>query len=103
MRYIPLESVEKLYDGYRQVFVIENRQLLLIQEKKNRYIIQADCPHVGWPLQNSPISDTVITCTQHGWAFDLETGNPANHRAENCQLMIYSIAYQEGTIGVTLE
>lgn len=100
MPYIALENLENLHDGYRQIFIVDKQQILLIQEKGWRYIIQAECPHGKWSLQNSPIMDTTITCTQHGWAFNLITGNPANQRAGNCQLTVYKIAYQNNTIGL---
>ena len=103
MSYIALEELDKLHNGYRQIFIIEDRQVLLIQEQNKRYIIQAECPHAKWSLQNSPILGDTITCTQHGWSFNLNTGRPANERAGNCQLPVYKIEYQNNTIGLWLD
>ena len=103
MAFVALEELENLHDGYRQVFVVGDKQILLIQEKNKHYILQAECPHAKWSLQNSPILDQTITCTQHGWAFNLVTGKPANERAGNCQLKVYTVEYKNNVVGLLLD
>ena len=40
------------------------------------WIIQHRCPHLRGDLSRfGEISDTTLTCTVHGWQFDLETGD----------------------------
>lgn len=99
MQYIALDKLINLYDGYRQVFVVNRKEVLLIQEQGKRYAIQANCPHKHWPLLYANVQDTTIQCKKHHWAFSLETGQPANDCAE-CGLQTYQIDYQDNTIGI---
>lgn len=92
----------RLYDGYRQVFLVEGKQLLLIQEEGRRYIIDAECPHSTWPMQNAAISEGNIICSKHGWAFDLRSGHGANERAKGCSIGRYAIVYDTTTLGLML-
>lgn len=100
MTFYPLEKLINLYDGYRQVFVVDRKEVLLIQEEGRCYAIQAACPHLHWPLQNAPISGQEISCSKHGWSFDLHSGRGANERALGCQLKVYKIAYEGNTLGI---
>lgn len=102
MPYFALDKLINLYDGYRQVFVVNRKEILLIQEQGQRYAIQASCPHKHWPLQVASIHNTTIQCAKHGWAFDLRTGKAANDCAL-CDIKTYTISYQNNTIGIVLD
>ena len=101
MHYVALDKLINLYDGYRQVFVVNRKEVLLIQEDGKRYAIQASCPHKHWPLQNAPIQNDTIMCGKHGWSFYLHNGRAASPRAE-CDLKTYTVSYQDNTIGILL-
>jgi nitrite reductase/ring-hydroxylating ferredoxin subunit len=36
--------------------------------------VDAKCTHVGGPIDQGPVSGTVVTCPLHGSQFDLRTG-----------------------------
>lgn len=36
------------------------------------YAIQDACPHRGAPLGEGPLRGSVVTCTWHGWEFNLK-------------------------------
>jgi len=46
-----------LYRIDGRVFAMENR-----------------CPHRNFPLHEGSLSGTIITCSAHGWSFDVRTG-----------------------------
>jgi nitrite reductase/ring-hydroxylating ferredoxin subunit len=102
MNFYPLDKLINLHDGYRQVFIVERREVLLIQEEGQRYAIQASCPHRHWPLQSATIQSDVIVCGKHGWEFRLKDGRACNHLAE-CGLTTYQIGYHDNLIGITLD
>jgi len=102
MQFFPLEKLVRMHDGYRQVFVVNGLQLLLIQENGHRYIFAANCPHSDWPMQNAHITSTDIICPKHGWSFDLKTGLGSNEMALACQINKYKIMYEGSTLGVLL-
>jgi nitrite reductase/ring-hydroxylating ferredoxin subunit len=102
MKYVALEKLIHLYDGYRQVFLIEGLEILLLQEDGRRYVIQANCPHNDWPMLGAPVMGDDIICSKHGWSFNMHSGRPANERAGNCKLRCYKIAYEDNTIGLVI-
>ena len=103
MQYVALEKLINLYDGYRQIFIVQGKQVLLIQDNGRRHLIQANCPHSDWPLQNGWIDGDSITCSKHGWAFSLYSGRGVNERALGCNLQCYKICYDQNTIGMLVE
>lgn len=103
MQFVALDKLINLHEGYRQVFRIDGREVLLVQENGRRYALQANCPHSDWPMQNAPVSGDVITCTRHGWSFSLLSGRGVNERAIGCQLKCYKVQYDQNTIGILID
>ncbi len=103
MRFIALDKLINLYDGYRKQCVVNRRELLLIQENNELFLIQSSCPHMHWPLITADIHKKSIRCTKHGMSFNLVTGGPDNHAAKDCRwLTLYPIAYEGDSVGVKL-
>jgi phenylpropionate dioxygenase-like ring-hydroxylating dioxygenase large terminal subunit len=45
--------------------------LITLQDEKMEYVCQRFCPHRGRDLEYAIIERGVLTCTAHGWRFDL--------------------------------
>ena len=99
--FIALDKLINLHDGYRRLFIVEHQQLLLIQEEGRRYLIQAQCPHMQWPLAQGRITQGEIECAKHRFSFDLITGKPTSDNAQQCSaLRSYRLHYQDNSIGL---
>ena len=48
-----------------------NPALITLQDEKMEYVCQRFCPHRGRDLEYAVIERGVLTCTAHGWRFDL--------------------------------
>lgn len=48
--------------------------LITVQDEKMEYVCQRFCPHRGRDLEYAIIERGVLTCTAHGWRFDLRKG-----------------------------
>ncbi len=99
-----LEKLHRLVDGYRQVFNIGGRSLLLIQEDGQRYLLENRCPHAGHPLHDSTYENGSLRCPLHGIQFHLESGlalNVENFPVDKC-LMFFRLSYRDNEIGVML-
>ena len=55
MRFLGLEKLINLHDGYRREFKIDQLQLLLIQEQGRLYLLESRCPHREHPLLEAPV------------------------------------------------
>ena len=103
MAYVALEKLINIHDGYRKQFVVSRQELLLIQEDNEHYIIQANCPHMHWPLQAAMIKNGSVLCSKHGMSFSLSDGQADNDKARDCKaLRVYSVAYNGNNIGIDI-
>jgi len=41
--------------------------------------IENACPHAGVPLSTGDVDDCVVTCSAHGFQYDLRTGHAADY------------------------
>ena len=51
-----------------------NPAVITVQDEKMEYVCQRFCPHRGRDLEYAIIERGVLTCTAHGWRFDLRKG-----------------------------
>lgn len=100
MRFIELEKLHRLHDGYRQTHMLEGRNLLLFQHDGQIHIIDNSCPHAGASLAKASISGCELRCPWHGIAFDLKSG-----RAATCGLSLvkYQPVFEQQSIGILVE
>lgn len=99
MGYVALEKLHQLYDGYRRVFHLHGRELLLLQESGNVYLLLNRCPHQGAPLHMATITDRQLRCPRHGITFDLRSGRAMG--ADACgSLTLLPLVYENNTLGL---
>jgi nitrite reductase/ring-hydroxylating ferredoxin subunit len=105
MRFIALEKLINLHDGYRREFTIEYQRVLLLQHRGERYLVEARCPHLEHPLIKARLELGELTCPLHGYRFSLADGallNQADDRS--CRaLKIWPVAYDGSDVGVDWE
>ena len=74
MTFYPLEKIHRLYDGYQQAFTVAGKDLLLIQDSGEVFLLRNACPHLSAPLTYASINNGVIRCPMHGIDFQLRSG-----------------------------
>ena len=60
-----------------------NTETIVVETPASRYRIAKYCPHAGASLEKALVEDSTITCLNHHYRFDLETGKCLNG---NCVL-----------------
>lgn len=104
MRFYPLEKLINLYDGYTQQFRIDHLHLLLLQRRRERYLIEATCPHRAHPLDVARIDGNVIQCALHKYCFSILDGQLLEYTEEPCRgLRTWQLHYEGNEIGVMLD
>ena len=103
MAFYPLEKLHHLHDGYLRAFKVAGRQLLLLQEQGQAYVIANRCPHMDAPLTHATVSNGVLRCPLHGIEFELQTG-AARGGAAACvsPLEKFAVIYEGNQLGVVL-
>ena len=100
MAYLALEKLINMHDGYRKVFRVDGRELLLLQESGEPHLVLRACPHAAMPLDTAVVNGDELTCPWHLMRFSLSTG-VASH--PDCpSLEIVPLAYEGNTLGVDL-
>jgi nitrite reductase/ring-hydroxylating ferredoxin subunit len=103
VRFYLLEKLINLHDGYRREFKIDERQLLLLQEQNELYLIEAFCPHRGHSLAGATIQNHTVRCPLHGYQFALRDGSLRLAGEEPCRaLRRFDVVYRETDLGVML-
>jgi len=104
VRFIALEKLINLHDGYRREFRIDYHRLLLLQVNGERYLIAATCPHQEHPLSEGWIDKGCIECSLHGYRFDLKSGQLLHATEEECgALKTWQLEYEGSDVGVVWE
>ena len=104
MRFHSLEKLVNLTPGYRRQFKVDSLLLLLIQHQDQRFLIEANCPHHGYGLENGRVSDNVIQCPLHHLRFSLLNGELLSRGEQSCRaLNIYELVYQGNEVGFMVD
>ncbi len=100
MRFLALEKLINLHDGYRQTIKVDSLEVVLIQEMGELFIIQSRCPHQGQNLETGIVSNGKIYCPWHNFAFDLATGQ---HAGGGCEpLSTYTPIFHDKLLGIMI-
>ena len=102
MRFIGLEKLINMQDGYRREFTVDYHKLLLLQHEGEHYLVEARCPHLEHPLIEAWLENGELTCPLHGYRFSLLTGRLITAtREEECRpLKVWPVAYEGSDVGV---
>jgi len=75
MSFKSVMKLESLQQENRQVIVVEGIKILLVLHNDQVHAVQAQCPHMKFPLTKGTITDeNTIICPLHRSEFDLCTG-----------------------------
>lgn len=83
-------------EGYFTAKLPDGKDVLVLRCSGALYAIQRRCPHEAAPLERGQVWNKMIRCGQHGFTFDLETGeglNCAGYRIER-----YAVTEEDGKI-----
>ncbi|MEE4659475.1 MAG: Rieske (2Fe-2S) protein [Halieaceae bacterium] len=104
MRFVALEKLINLHDGYRREFRLDYHRLLLLQHDGDHHVIEALCPHQEHPLEEGRIENGTMMCPLHGYRFSLQTGTVLHSSREPCRpLRVWPVAYEGADVGLMWE
>lgn len=102
-RFVALERVDRMQEGYRRVFVMDGQDLLLLRHKGEDYLLDNICPHAGYPLHEGQILGRALRCPMHGYLFDLQSGVCTHHPEGPCRaLKVFPLELHAGWLGTRL-
>lgn len=65
-------------NGYFVATLPDGKEVLVFRASELLYAVQRRCPHEAAPLERGQVWSKMIRCGQHGFTFDIETGEGLN-------------------------
>jgi nitrite reductase/ring-hydroxylating ferredoxin subunit len=83
-----------------KAFVVAGVRVLVVHTGERIVAVQGLCPHEAVPLEHGLVKGATLTCLEHMWRFDVETGQPLDAAEEG--LRTYDVKHQDGALYVAL-
>lgn len=87
-------------DGLREVETEDGTNVLVLASGGSYHACQVMCPHMDTPLVEGMFDGETLTCHQHLWQWDIETGDPKG--LSEMPLERYDVKDENGTLFVDL-
>jgi len=88
----------ELAEGEARAISILEHTAAVFKLGNRLYGLEADCKHEKACIANGGIDGTVVTCPQHGWRYDIPTGECLED--SSAKLKTYSAYVENGYIWV---
>lgn len=104
MRFLPLERLINLHEGYRQAFKIDGAHIILLHEEGDTFAFSRTCPHQHYQLDYAKVNDGIVVCSAHGFEFDLRRdGRLVKPAGFPCSgLTTYTLVYEGDRVGIMI-
>jgi 3-phenylpropionate/trans-cinnamate dioxygenase ferredoxin component len=74
LSYVPVARVGEIFPGKTKPVELGGRQLLLAHLEGRYFVFARECPHEAADLQTGELENTRVRCANHGYCFDLASG-----------------------------
>jgi toluene monooxygenase system ferredoxin subunit len=89
-------------DNGMKEFTLDDGTRILILHAGGEYVAyQGMCPHEAVPLADGVRDESILTCLEHLWQFDIRTGAPLGDA--ECGLTRYELKQEGGALHVSTE
>ena len=89
-------SAAEFPDGSARVVTVHGRRVAVFHVAGRLRAVQDECPHMGTSLAIGSVDGGTVTCAQHGWRFDLDSGQ-SDRRSGAC-LRVYEVRIESGDV-----
>lgn len=97
-------KVSELPQGQSKCLQANGKEIAIFNIKGKFYALDNACIHAGGPLSDGSIDEenAQVTCSWHGWGFDLATGKCITHPRQDVFTGSYPVRIQGDEIFVEL-
>lgn len=101
MSWKPVEGAEGVLENDMKEFDVGGVSILIARNANGWFAYPALCPHMEAQLAFGTCDGKIITCMQHLWQWDMETGEPVGLAEE--PIKTYPVKFENGTVRVFIE
>ncbi len=103
MAFTPVCPAGAVSEGGMGLFQVGKKSVLLVWPSGGQLrAFRGRCPHADLPLHDATFDGGKLTCVQHGWGFDCDTGKCITHVSVRNALHPYEVRVEQGEIQVDL-
>jgi toluene monooxygenase system ferredoxin subunit len=96
MAFQRVATLDELWEGEMIALEIAGKVVLLVNIDGSIRAYADSCPHLRTRLSQGSLKQNILTCSTHGWQFDVNTGQGINPRTE-C-LESFAVKVEDGDI-----
>ena len=74
MSVVEIAQIDQVPAGSMKSFVVNGKEILLVNYEGNYYAISNKCTHAEGDLSKGKLEGKIVTCPVHGSKFDVTTG-----------------------------
>ena len=74
MNFTEVSKIDEIPAGHIKSFVIDGKEILVVNYDGNYYAIGGKCTHMGGDLSKGRLDGKIVICPKHGSKFDVITG-----------------------------
>ena len=94
-------DISDLPESGGREFVVEGRVIAIFRGLDEQiYAIDGMCAHQGGPLSQGNLDGNCLTCTWHGWQYDIRNGH--NLLTHKKMLDVFQVEIREGQVWIEL-
>ncbi len=99
MSFTKVCTLDDVWEGDMESFEVDGNEILIVVMDGGKVIAtQAVCPHQNFDLVEGDLKGKVLTCRQHLWQFDVETGKGIN--PDHAEIAMYPVKVENDEIFV---
>jgi toluene monooxygenase system ferredoxin subunit len=96
MAFRRVANLDELWDGEMIALDIEGQVVLLVNVDGGIHAYADSCPHLGTRLSQGSLQRHLLTCSTHGWEFNVCTGQGMNPKTAS--LVSFAVKVENGDI-----
>ena len=100
MSFEKVATLDELWDGEMIALEIEGQIVLLVNVDGSVHAYVDSCPHLRTRLSQGSLRRNVLTCSTHGWEFDVSTGQGIN--PQSACLECFPVKVENGDIFIDM-
>jgi toluene monooxygenase system ferredoxin subunit len=95
---VPVLPLAELRERSMTAVMVGGRRVLLVAVDDGARAYDNRCPHRAWPLERGTLEGHVLTCANHRYRFDVDTGRGIE--PGDCDLVAHPCRVEDGMVVV---
>lgn len=92
-----------LEPGQHACLDVNGVDMVLCNVEGELFAVENECPHAGLPLGDGELTDCILTCPYHGYAYDVRSGKNIDFPDSETPARVFPIRIENGQVEIDTE